>query len=111
MIGRKLVMVQNGDVISREAISFEPSYLEELKNVFLENTKKYSYVGLVLIIRLYVRFTNFLKSRYQEIKNSFLKNDIEGEKKEISKFLKIISDYKQRIRRIKHKIREEEKIL
>ena len=39
-----------------------------------------------------------------------MKNNINGEKKEISKFLKIIGDYKNKIREIKHRIKKEENL-
>ncbi|MEK7190495.1 MAG: hypothetical protein AAB661_01880 [Patescibacteria group bacterium] len=114
MLGRKLIMLQNGQISRREEIIFKTPYLEEWKHSTVKNIKKHGYTGLVAAIRFYVRGTNLLKNKYQKIKikvknihhqNS---NNDSPEKREISKFLKIISDYKHKIREIKHKIKEEE---
>jgi len=117
MIGRKLLVLQNGQTTFQDKaeIFLKPQYLETLKYSTIKATKKYSYLGLVMIIRIYFRSMNFLKDRYQmaktKIKNIYHKNQNNDGKKEVSKFLKMISEYKQKIRAIKHKIKEEEKIL
>lgn len=112
MIGRKLVMLQNGKVISGEKVLLEIPYIKEIKHITIKNIKKHHHAGLVATIRFYVRFSNFLKNKYQEakikIKNRNKESHIGSEKKEISKFLKIISEYKHKIREIKHKIKKEE---
>jgi hypothetical protein len=114
MIGRKFAMVQNGQIIPNGKNFSDVSYLEELKHTTKKGAKKYTYLGLVMIIRFYVKFTNILKNIYREmaikinnIKRSHLKNN-PIEKQEIPKFLKIISEYKQKIREIKHRINKEE---
>jgi len=113
MIGRKLILLQNGLVVNKEEVLFKIPHLEKIKNLTIENAKKYGHLGLVTTLRLYVRSINFLKNKYQEtkikIENWNKENHINGEKKEISKFLKIIGDYKHKIREIKNKIHEEEK--
>lgn len=117
MIGRKLLILQNGQMTYKEnAETFlKAQYLEELKYTVIKTIKKHSYTGLVAIIRFYFRGTNLLKNKYQavktKIKNLRSKNLKDDEKKEVSKFLKMISEYKQKIRAIKHKIKEEEKNL
>jgi hypothetical protein len=112
MIGRKLVMLQNDYVVQREEIMFEVPFLKKAKHITIKNIKKHSYIGLVATIRFYIRSTNFLKNKYQEVKTKIKSRNKEGiidsEKKEISKFLKMISEYKHKIREIKHKIKEEE---
>jgi hypothetical protein len=116
MIGRKLIMLQNGTVFYKEEAVLKTPYLEELKDLTLKNVKKHSYTGLVAIIRFYVRLSNFLKNKYQEVKTkikNIQKRNSEGEsldRQEISKFLKIISEYKHKIKEIKHKIKEEENL-
>ena len=89
MIGRKLVLLKNGRVSPSAEITFEIPYLKEAKHLTLKNIKKHGYSGLV-----------GSKSRSKTSS---------ADKQEISKFLKIISDYKHKIREIKHKIKEEEK--
>lgn len=117
MIGRKLLMLQNGQLFERGEAFLKPSYLEELKHKIVKNIKKHGYKGLVATIRFYIRSTSLMKNKYGEaktaIKNMHLKKSINGtrDNQEISKFLKIISEYKHKIREIKHRINEEEKKL
>lgn len=123
MVGRKLAMLQSGQITYRadgeETESFlKAQYVEELKHSAIRMVKRYGYLGLVAIIRSYFRLSNLLKNKYQEIKtkieNIRLKNsshNISREKKEVSKFLKMISEYKYKIRELKHKIKEEEESL
>ena len=113
MIGRKLVLLQNGVVFQKETILRTPS-LEEWKHLTITSVKKHGYIGLVAIIRFYVRGTSFLKNKYQEIKTKVKslngKKLREEEKREVSGFLKMISEYKQKIRYIKDKVKEEENL-
>jgi hypothetical protein len=114
MIGRKLIMLQNGQVFQKEEISLRTQFLEEWKYLTVKNIKKNSYAGLVATIRFYVLGTAFVKNKLGEakikIKNMRKKKLNEEEKREVSGFLKKISEYKQKIREIKHKIKEEENL-
>ncbi len=118
MIGNKLLMLQNGQMTYEESAEtfLKAQHLEELKHSAIKTIKKYSYAGLVATIRFYFRGIFFLKKKYQEIKikvkSMHNKNPIKDSenKQEISKFLKIISEYKQKIRAIKHRIKEEENL-
>ena len=114
MMGRKLVLLKQEEFINHEEILFELPYLKEIKHLTIANIKKHGYILLVATVRLYVRGTSTLKSKYEEIKtkikNRNNKNHIIGERKEISKFLKIIAEYKHKIREIKHKIKKEENL-
>lgn len=117
MIGRKLAMLQNGQMLYRKEALFKTSFLEEWKHLTVKNIKKHGYIGLVATIRFYVKSSNFLKNKYQEtkikiknIRGKKLSGDSEEEKKE-NKFLKMISEYKHKIREIKHKIKKEEEKL
>ena len=109
-------MVRNGQALTGERVVFEIPHLEKVKDLAVKNIKKYGHLSLVVTLRLYIRSTNFFKNKYEEIKikikNINTKNHANGdssEKIEVSKFLKIISDYKRKIREMKHKIHEEEK--
>jgi septal ring factor EnvC (AmiA/AmiB activator) len=97
-----------------EKAFFELSYLKEVKHITIQGAKKHGYSLLVIAVRFYIQSTNFLREKYKEIKTKIKekinKNHINGEKKEISKFLKIIGDYKNKIREIKHKIKREENL-
>src|ERR1035437_5565796 len=116
MIGRKLAPVRNGEVEKQEyAHPFVPD-VQKIKHLTLESLKKYEHAMLVVILRFYVRFSNFLKNTYEGLKTK-VKNlrkskngnmSEETETKEASKFLRVISDYKQRVIHIKHRITEEE---
>src|SRR3989338_2595431 len=112
MIGKKLVIIQNEKTTHSEEVLFELPYIKEIKHATIKNAKKHGYAGLVATLRLYVRSSDFIKDKYKKLKEKIEerknKNSLNGEKQEISKFLKVIGDYKHRIREIKHKIRKEE---
>lgn len=116
MVGRKLTLAQSETIVSTEQLHpFVPD-VQKIKEIISKNTKKHSYIIVVKTIRSYVLLENFLKSKYEKIKiiiNAQLKKntpvDETFEKKEASRFLKRILDYKHKIRNIKQKIVEEEK--
>ena len=114
IIGRKLLVLENIGIVQQENISFELPYLDEVKEVTTHNVKKYGYATLVITLRLYFRSANILKQKFEEMRNKIKRmrkhNNIESEKKEISKFLKIIGEYKHKIRDIKHRISKEESL-
>ncbi len=114
MVGRKLFALEHEQVLNHKEVDLELPYLKEVKHITMTNIKKHGYSGLVATIRFYVRGVNFTKNKYQEIKvkvkNINYINKVNGQNKEISKFLKIIGDYKQKIREIKHKITKEENL-
>ncbi|TSC77666.1 MAG: hypothetical protein G01um101424_289 [Parcubacteria group bacterium Gr01-1014_24] len=120
MLGKKLVLFKNGQTPNREEVLFEVPHLEEIRHFVTKNIKKYGHMGLVITLRFYIRSSNFLKYQYEEVKIKIKnvsgknKNGLNGdlpEKAEVNKFLKMISDYKNKIREIKHKIHEEERNL
>lgn len=112
MISRKLFLLKNGRISGTVEAPFEVPHLEKVKHLTIANIKKYEHIILVNVVRVYVRSANFIKNRYQEIKtrieNKRKVDQTNHDKKEISKFLKIIGDYKQKIREITHKIKKEE---
>ena len=120
MIGRKLLMLQNGQISYRDSAEtfLKAQYFEELKHSAIKTIKKHRYTGLVTIVRVYLRSSNFIKDKYEKVKikiiNLFYKktdsNNKIKEKQEVPKFLRIISEYKNKIREIKHKIKEEENL-
>lgn len=114
MIGRKLAVIEHAQVSNQEEVLFELPYLKEIKHTTIKNAKKHSYAFLVAMVRFYVLSINFLKNKYIELKEKIQKmseaSHTNGQKKEISKFLKIIGDYKQKIREIENKIKKEENL-
>ncbi|MDD5721182.1 MAG: hypothetical protein PHT16_01905 [Candidatus Pacebacteria bacterium] len=120
MIGKKLLMLQSGQISynDNEETFLKAQYFEELKHSAVKTIKKHRYTGLVTIVRIYVRSSNFIKNKYEQVKikikeiycKKIRSNSVIKEKQEVPKFLKIISEYKQKIREIRHKIREEENL-
>jgi|SRR6185369_10346841 len=114
MIGRKVVKLQNGQVVLHQENFSQAPVIEELKEFTIKSLKKHSYAGLVGTIRIYVKTSNILKIWYQGLKvkvvKMLTKNKEGEEEREVSGFLKMMSDYKKKIRRIKRKIKEEEEI-
>jgi hypothetical protein len=118
IIERKLILVgQNRELnnLDIQNTLSEIPIIKELKVLTIRKLKKYVHIGLIIGVRIYVKTNNLISNTYQDlktkIKEKLLNKHINGEKKEISKFLKIISDYKHKIRVIKHRIHEEEKVL
>lgn len=116
MVGKKFLMLQGGQTLSRREAFFEAPHLEEWKQTAIKNIKRHGYVGLVATIRTYFRFANFLKNKYQETKNKIKEihikrqRNMHPEKKEVSSFLKMVSEYKNKIRKIKERVKEEENL-
>jgi hypothetical protein len=115
MFNRKLSLIQNKDVsiLEKELSSLEIPYVVEIKYITTKKIKRYSYVALVTIIRLYFRSINLLKVKHTNLKtklSNWHKRDIKNgsENKEVNKFLRMVSDYKYKIRKIKHNIKKEE---
>ena len=118
MIGRKLVMLQNGQLQIQENGSFEIPYLKEAKHLTIKSVKDYKHLILVEVVKFYVQFSNLLKSGYQKLKvrvqNIHIKQHRNGEiseRAEVSKVVKFISGYTHRIKEIKKSVTEEEKNL
>jgi len=111
MIGRKLQPVRMGVIPESEhAHPFVPD-LERARHVAYVNFKKYEHLALVTIVTLSVRFSKMVTSGYRALLakiQGMRKPKADGAEAEENKFLGIITDYKHRIRHIKHKIKEEE---
>ena len=111
MINRRLAFIRQQQIMHHEEVPFELPYLKEAKHMTVKGLKKVGHVGLVSVLRLYFQSINFVKYRSKDlvarIKNAESENG-NGEKKEISKFLKIVGDYKRKVREIKHRIKREE---
>ena len=118
MIWFKLALVRNDQVVKIQHPHPFVSDLEKIKHSTFKNTKKFGYVALFVTFRFFIKSSNFIKTKSRmlakELKDKLVKNK-NGigetmEKKEVSKYLKVISDYRQKIRKMKHRIKEEEGI-
>jgi hypothetical protein len=113
MIGRKLATLTGEPIPSAEEIVFDETYWNELKIEIIKDIKKWAYLALVAIVRFYVYTTDFLKKEYALLKNKIQSMGpnkqavgVPEEKKE-NKFLKMISDYKYKVRKIRYQIKRE----
>ena len=118
MFSRKLVLLKNqGIQIEQvEGVILELPFVKEIKHLTIRQLKRYGYIGVVTSIRLYFRGVNLAKVEYNKIKEKLSSVDKskwinDMEKREVNKFLKVVSNYKHKIRQIKHQIKEEENIL
>ena len=111
MVHKKLNFIEE-QKDKKEGI-LELELLTEIKNLIFKKIKNYGHVSLVSSIRYYVKSKNFIKGKYEEIKDTMMdvnKKTIQPmEKRQASNFLKKISEYKEKIRELKEKIHEEEK--
>ncbi len=116
MVGRKLVLVKNGHIVTSYPVHpFIPD-LHKVRHLTFKSIKNTIYIISFITIKSYIKSSNFLKNKYIDLKNkiknihmerSLKAGGIRG-KAEVNKFLKLMSDYKHKIREIKHKINEEE---
>ena len=114
MVGRKLILLKNGNITTTEETT-EFLNIKELKQATFQNIKKYEHIVLVAVVRFYIKTVGLIKIVYKiikaKIKNIYRKRPKDGEDKiEVSKFLKVVSEYKQKIREIKHQIKKEENL-
>lgn len=109
MIGRKLGKVDALGI--PDGHEYEIPYIKEVGPGAVRNAKKYGHAGVVMGVRMYVKSSKTLRNTYKKVKITVknLHTPKPGEKeKEISKFLKGVSDYKRKVRAIKNKISREE---
>jgi hypothetical protein len=119
MIVRKLLLINNieehhthhvDEMFLHKILDFK-----KIKYLTVENLKKIEHALIWIIVRTYLVSLNFINKKRKgiaiKIKSKLNRNyndNILEEKKEVSKYIKIISEYRQKIRKIKHKIKEEE---
>ena len=122
MFGRKLSLIRNGgraaahhDTIDIDRPLHIP-LVAEIKDLATRKTKRFAYLSLVATIRIYFRTSNMVKAKHEVLKAKI--KSIESHpilsgapRREVNAFLKVVSDYKHKLRKIKHRIKEEEKIL
>lgn len=116
MVGKRVKLLRKGLVTPVGEFPWRVPETHEVKHIASKNLRRYSYVILVIIIRSYIKGSDFVKNKYGKIKDKVADNidkrfnkSNNGEPKEASRFLKMISEYKDKVKEIKQKIREEEK--
>lgn len=119
MIAKKLLLIRKGEAVTLEGgeFTFEIPYIEEVKVLTTKGLKRFGYLTLVGTIRIYFRSASVMRKGWRDFKvksvtlvmkyKKFMPID-HKEKQEISKFLRTMSEYKERLREIKHRIKEEE---
>ncbi len=126
MLGNKILKLRNGKITegARSHSFFHHSHHftldpQKIKSAILTGFKKSGYVALFITLKLSIKSLNFIKVKGKkliiEIERKFQKNKNElleevAEKKEVSKYLKTISEYRQKIKLMKYRIKKEEGI-
>ena|SRR3989338_2992591 len=119
ILSRKLAIIKKGEIRQPEyAHPFVPD-IKKAREILKRKTKKYGYAALFVTLRFYIQASSFLKKKSlelaQKIEKRLLKTELDkesknGEKREASRYLKMISEYQKKIRDMKHRIRTEEGI-
>ena len=115
MIGRKMRRALEGAAANLEEDHPLVPELQKIKDLAHRTARRLGYLSLVLLIRLHFKSSKLLREQYSEfktkVKNRLMKEpgNEPGNSAPSSKFLKIVSEYKHKVRRIKHRIREEER--
>ena len=116
MIGKKLFLLKEEPAITEENFLIRTPDMREIRYVFVRKSREYGFIVLVEIIRFSVRSSKLLKRTYKEAENKirkitskYIKHKETVKEKEVSGFLKKISEYKQKVRKIADQVIEEEK--
>ncbi len=120
MMGHKLRLVRDGQIMSHESSPYFIPDLEIIREVSVRGLKKYGHLGLVGLVRMQIKSVNMTKKSYGMLKEKLSNIEMlqnskwrglgdEAREVKVSKFLKMVSDYKQKVREIRHRIHEEEK--
>ncbi|MFN4181315.1 MAG: hypothetical protein ACK4FA_01285 [Candidatus Paceibacteria bacterium] len=116
LVGRKVYALRHTEVHVPRDIDFTidvPDF-EEVKNTLIKKSRRYGYVALVVTIRLYVLGTHATKHHTRQIVKKIKErlNKRHTAKptthKSENKFLKKVTEYKNRIEKIKEQIKTEE---
>lgn len=117
MLGYKVSLARSGALQMRGGFHVTFPNFAKLKSIARKGLRRYGFIALVIVIKLYVKTTYFLKQKFQLVqskvvdilkKNKKFGFDENSEKREVSGFLKMVSEYKHRVRTIKHRIVKEE---
>ena len=119
MLGRKVMLVRNGYIVVDENVPhpFIPD-IHNVKQATFRGLRRTVNIAILVTLRIYVKLVNLAKGQYNKIRlkviSSISQENPDGNgllKKEANKFLKVVSEYKHKITRMKRNIHEEEKKL
>ena len=117
MLGYKVSLARNGSLQMRDGVHLAFPDLHKIKKLTRRGLRRYGFIALVIVIKIYVKISLFAKQKFESAKSSIIKIlrknkkfNLEDsfEKREVSGFLKMVSEYKHKVKSIKHKIIEEE---
>lgn len=117
LITKKLLQIEKLRVVSKDDVFFiDVPDLEDAHHVIAKKIKHGGYVALVITIRSYLLGKRLLKKiiikTYTKTNNFLAKykknKGVVETKKEASKFLKVVTEYKKKVNKITEKIKEEE---
>ncbi len=117
MLGYKVSLARNGSLQMRDDVHLGLPDFNKIKRLTRRGLRRYGFIALVIVIKIYVKISLFSKQKFESAKSGIIKmlrkNKRLGleesfEKREVSGFLKMVSEYKHKVRSIKHKIIEEE---
>ena len=115
MIGKKVAWVRDRHIVVKENQTnpLAPD-LQKIQNTALDGLKNLGKLVIFTILKIYVKLGNFLKNKYSELKTKIknLKNQNQTNSGllgiETNKFLKVVSEYKNKLSKMKNNIDEEE---
>jgi hypothetical protein len=121
MLGRKMFLLKKAGFPKEPAEKFIVRAVnwDEVKNTISRNLKKYGQIIIFVSLRIYILSVHNLKQHYfrlaekikKIIRQNFQRADKDPlEKQEVSKFLKVVSEYRQKIKKMKRRIKAEEGI-
>jgi hypothetical protein len=116
MMWRRLTLIRAGLIVVDENLPhpFVP-HMHKIKHFSFRSLKRFVDITIIITLRFYVRFVNFVKNQYSKLRIKIMSMSQENPdgngllKKEANKVLKVLSEYKNKISRMKKNIYEEEK--
>ncbi len=111
---KRITLIRETEVVITDHSPLLPD-AKEVHYILIKNIKEFGFFIVAISIRTYVRSAIIVKKKtseiYHQIKNKFsnyTQQALPTEKKEVSAFLKTVSDYKKKIKKLKNQIIEEE---
>ena len=114
MLYRRVSLIRAGHIEADHKTPILPD-IKEVRYIIFKSAKRYSFVLIEIILRTSIKSSLAIKKKSTElfttIKDKLKKHLPERDplqKKEVSGFLKAMSEYKQKIKKLKNRIIEEE---
>jgi len=120
MIGRKILVLGGGihhHHLREEDFLSEVLDVEKVKHTAVKNFRQFLHLTVWTTLRLYIISVHLIKKTWKEIvdkikekMNRHKKAEKEATTAEPSKYLNMISEYREKLRKMKHRIKQEEGI-